>query len=233
MADFIHVRGVAGWQGLPVSQTSIPTMSSPNSPRPLNKAVSASALHTLASNGNFTPKKGNAYEDEEGNLSTLLDPRSRTMSPENESSPRSPSHHPDLSNEVATLSNKLINAINHQTNLDDILSATRHELEASRERVKQLEQENQEHADLLARGVLVKKTIVDAEKNALILKLANERRQRGDVEKEKKNIEQELENLTTALFEEANKVGFMFILSNGYLTTIDGNHCSRTSTKRA
>jgi Rab guanine nucleotide exchange factor SEC2 len=155
--------------------------------------------------GASTPRDFNSYEDEDGNLSTLIDPRSRTMSPANESSPTSPSHHPDLSNEVATLSNKLINAINYQTNLDDILSATRHELEASRERVRQLEKENQEHADMVARGILVKRTIADAETNKLALSLADERRQRGDIEKEKKQIEQELENLTTALFEEANK----------------------------
>lgn len=131
------------------------------------------------------------------------------MSPANENSTTSPIHHPDLNNEVATLSNKLINAINHQTNLDDILSATRHELEASQERVRYLEQEQQEHASMLAQGILVKRSVTDTEKNALLLKLADERRQRGEVEKEKKNIEQELENLTTALFEEANKVGII------------------------
>jgi DNA-directed RNA polymerase sigma subunit (sigma70/sigma32) len=128
------------------------------------------------------------------------------MSPANENGPPSPSQHPDLSNEVATLSNKLINAINHQTNLDDTLSETRHELETSRERIRQLEQENLEHADLLARGVLIRRTVADAEKLKLNAIIAEERRSRADVEKEKKSIEQELENLTTALFEEANKV---------------------------
>jgi len=128
------------------------------------------------------------------------------MSPANENSPTALSHHPELSNEVATLSNKLINAINHQTNLDDTLSATRHELEASRKRIKQLEQENQEHADFLARGILIRKSTAEAEKNALISSLATEKKLREEVEKEKKNMEQELENLTTALFEEAQKV---------------------------
>jgi len=128
------------------------------------------------------------------------------MSPANENGPPSPSQHPDLSNEVATLSNKLINAINHQTNLDDTLSETRHELDTSRERIKQLEQENREHANLLARGVLIRSSVADAEKSKLNAVIAEERRRRADVEKEKKSIEQELENLTTALFEEANKV---------------------------
>lgn len=129
------------------------------------------------------------------------------MSPANDNSLGSPSPaHPDLSNEVATLSNKLISAINHQTNLDDTLSETKHALEASQKRVKQLEQENNDHAELLARGILIRKSVAEVEKSKIVVQLAEEKRQRAEVEKEKKSIEQELENLTTALFEEANKV---------------------------
>jgi hypothetical protein len=146
------------------------------------------------------------YNDDDSNLSTLPDPRSRAMSPLNNTSPSTPSHHPDLSNEVATLSNKLINAINHQTNLDDTLSATRHELEAAKERIRLLERENQDHKDLIAHGILIRASISELEKSKLNGSLAEERRQRAEVEKQKKNIEQELENLTAALFEEANKV---------------------------
>jgi chromosome segregation ATPase len=144
-------------------------------------------------------------DNDDETMSTLPDPRSRTLSPAHDHYPLSP-HHPDLSDEVATLSNKLINAINHQTNLDDSLSATRHELEAARERIRHLEQENQAHADLIARGALVQRSTTDAEWNKIASDLERERRQKGEVEREKKNIEQELENLTTALFEEANKV---------------------------
>jgi chromosome segregation ATPase len=144
-------------------------------------------------------------DNEDDAMSTLPDPRSRTLSPAQNNSPSSP-RHPDLSNEVATLSNKLINAINHQTSLDDTLSATRHELEMAREKIKQLEQENQRHAGLVSRGVLVQRSVADAERNKIASDLDDERRQKAEIEKEKKNIEQELENLTTALFEEANKV---------------------------
>lgn len=153
-----------------------------------------------------TPRQPSRYDDDERNLSTIPDPRSRTTSPASESGPPSPSQHPDLSNEVATLSNKLINAINHQTNLDDSLSATRHELEAARERIQQLERQNMEQKDLVAQGFLIHKTIADAERSKLLTSLAEEKEKRIDIEKEKMSIEQELENLTTALFEEANKV---------------------------
>ncbi|KAF8849684.1 hypothetical protein BDZ45DRAFT_708688 [Acephala macrosclerotiorum] len=153
-----------------------------------------------------TPRVLSPFSDEDGNMSTLPDPRSRAMSPANEGDLPNPSHHPDLNNEVATLSTKLINAINHQTNLDDSLTATRHELEATRERCTRLEQENKEHTDLVAQGVLVKKATFDLEKAKLIAALAEEKRQRGIAEQEKKRMEQDLENLSISLFEEANKM---------------------------
>lgn len=139
-------------------------------------------------------------------MSTLPDPRSRTMSPANDSGMVTPSQESDLNKEVTTLSNKLISAINHQTTLDDTLSATRHELELSREQVKQLERDNKEYANLVSNGILVKRATMELEKAKVVTQLMEEKRQRADIEKEKKNMELELENLTTALFEEANKV---------------------------
>ncbi|KAI9779851.1 MAG: rab guanine nucleotide exchange factor S2 [Geoglossum umbratile] len=140
-------------------------------------------------------------------VSTIPDPRSRSVTP---SLPRSgsatPLQHPDLSSEVAALSNKLINAINHQTNLDDSLAATRHELELSNDRIRQLEASAREHVDMMAQGVLVRRKDVEDETTQLMTRLTEEKRQRGAAERDKKNIEQELETLTTALFEEANKM---------------------------
>ena len=104
------------------------------------------------------------------------------------------------------MSNKLINAINYQTNLDDTLSVTRHELEAARERIRQLEQEAKNHNDQIACGLLVKSSVVGAERSKLLKIVTDEKKKREDTEKEKKKIEQELENLSQALFEEANKV---------------------------
>ncbi|EFE33827.1 GDP/GTP exchange factor Sec2p, putative [Trichophyton benhamiae CBS 112371] len=103
-------------------------------------------------------------EKPENSLSTLRDPRVASTSDLSRTrSASTASHHPDLSNEVANLSDKLIQAINHQTLLDDSLAVARQELE-------------------------------------------EERRRRSTVEKEKKGIETELETLTAALFEEANKM---------------------------
>lgn len=147
-------------------------------------------------------------------MSTLPDPRSRSKSPSNhESEPKSPNHHPDLDGEVATLSTKLINAINYQTVLDDTLSATRHELSTAKDRIRELEGQNASMRDTIRGDVWVRRSTLDTEKKALHAEkramqatVAIETTKRLDTEKEKRKIEQELENLTTALFEEANKM---------------------------
>lgn len=125
-------------------------------------------------------------------------------------------HHPDLNDEVATLSTKLINAINYQTNLDDTLSATRCELDSAKDRLKQLEAKVKTHEDQISQGILVEKAVADVEKDQAVTELAEEKKRRIEVEKAKKDIELELETLTTALFEEANNVRIFGPLQNEY-----------------
>ena len=115
-------------------------------------------------------------------------------------------HHPDLSNEVAALSIKLIRAINNQTALDDTLAGTRQELEKVQNRLHVVELENERFRNDIAAGVLTKRSDVDQELSSLKAQLVDERVHRVQIEKDKKNMEQELENLTAALFEEANQV---------------------------
>ena len=141
-----------------------------------------------------------------GALNTLPDPRSPIPSPDIPRSDSSSPQHPELSNEVATLSNKLIHAINHQTDLDDTLNETRHELDAAHERIQQLEHASQEHNSLVNNGILIRRADVEADTVRLKTALAEERKAKFQTEKEKKAMEQELESLTTALFEEANQV---------------------------
>ncbi|KAM3422388.1 hypothetical protein BST61_g2742 [Cercospora zeina] len=114
------------------------------------------------------------------------------------------SYNPDLSAEVAMLSTKLINAINYQTNLDDSLQQTRHELEQARKKIAELEEENHRHKALVSNGVLVRQSDMQKIIAGLRKELSNERIARAEAEKGKKQVEGELENLTTALFEEAN-----------------------------
>lgn len=116
------------------------------------------------------------------------------------------SHHPDLNNEVATLSAKLVQAINNQTRLDDSLSASRQELETAQDRLLVVEAENEQFRTDLSSGILVKRSDVESEILSMKNTLEEEQARRSVAEKEKKEMEQELETLTAALFEEANKV---------------------------
>ncbi|TID12787.1 Sec2p-domain-containing protein [Venturia nashicola] len=98
-------------------------------------------------------------------MNTLPDPR--TPSP---STPLSRSdsiasgqavRHPDLTDEVAMLSTKLVNAINHQTNLDDSLQGARHELDIARQHIVQLEATTRKHEELISGGLLLRRDDVN------------------------------------------------------------------------
>ncbi|KAF7546642.1 hypothetical protein G7Z17_g8281 [Cylindrodendrum hubeiense] len=173
-----------------------------------SRAPSLASTHALtkSSSSAHLAAVSSAQSDFDDEMSTLPDPRSRAMSPADDACAPSPSRHPDLNDEVATLSTKLINAINHQTILDDSLSTARHELETAREQIRSLEAQNASQRQMLIGDVWIRKQTVEAEKKVLHIKISEERQKRIEMEREKKKIEQELENLTAALFEEANKM---------------------------
>ncbi|KAI1621164.1 hypothetical protein EDD37DRAFT_147377 [Exophiala viscosa] len=168
------------------------------------KAKSTSNLHTMTTVDSLPPGPSN---DASGDASfqTIADPRN-TSTPDLSRSNSESSRHPDLSSEVAALSDKLINAINHSTTVDDTLAQTRQQLEASRARIAKLEAEARAYEERIARGELVAKDNVDRQNNKISAELAEERKQKAIVQQEKRGIESELENLTASLFEEANKM---------------------------
>lgn len=171
--------------------------------RKIWKAKSTNALRQMASTE--MPARPVTHDTDASEMNTLPDPRSASSSNLSETGSSS-SRHPDLSNEVAALSDKLINAINYQTTLDDTLAQTKHELEASRARIQQLETESRLHEENILSGQLVAKAEVDDRQSKLTADLADERRQRSLVQQEKRGIETELETLTASLFEEANNM---------------------------
>lgn len=184
--------------------------SRPNNPR--SRSTNSGFRFNLQ-NGSATSlvEPGHARRQDSVGLNTLPDPR-------NGSSPlasgkvtplgsRTPSGDgPDLNHEVATLSAKLVNAINHQTNLDDQLQSSRHELTGARKRIAQLENELHEHRRMVDNGLLVKRSDSERAEQALKSKLEEENQRRTDAEKDKKGMELELEMLTSQLFEEANRM---------------------------
>ena len=141
----------------------------------------------------------------ESSFHTLTDPRRGSSSDVSRTGSHSP-RHPDLSAEAEVLSEKLINAINHQTNLEDTLAQTRGELEASRAQIAELEAASKDHEEQLASGKFVAREVAENEKEKILADLARERKRSNLFQQEKRGIEQELETLTASLFEEANKM---------------------------
>lgn len=168
----------------------------------VHKAKSTTNLADIASR-NASGTRLSRFE--ESNFNTLQDPRLATPIEISEEAPSS-TQHPDLSNEVAALSVKLIQAINNQTQLDDNLVAARQELDLAQGKVQALEFQNEKYKRDIEERVYIKRTDAEFEVSQMAAVLAEERRKRQVAEKNTKQMEQELETLTADLFEEANKV---------------------------
>ncbi|PKS12087.1 hypothetical protein jhhlp_001383 [Lomentospora prolificans] len=185
--------------------------SSPTRPSPLGHGRSPSTSQLpdftfpLKTSPSITPTS--PTPDEDNDLSTLPDPRTRAMSPlANGDSAVMSDGESEPQDEVTALSNKLIRAINHQTILDNNLTEARQELEQAHERIRQLEALTESQREMLAGDVWVRRKTIETERKAWVAKIAEEKKAKQEVEQEKRKIEHELENLTTALFEEANKM---------------------------
>jgi hypothetical protein len=138
-------------------------------------------------------------------MNTIPDPRAPTPQPPmSRNDSLDSSMHPDMSQEVATLSTKLINAINNQTALDDALQQTRHELDVAREELARLEHKVKEHEQLVASGLLVDSAVYSKMEQQLMTELQEEKKRRVEAEKARRKVDGEVEALTAALFEEAN-----------------------------
>ncbi|PFH59209.1 hypothetical protein XA68_12668 [Ophiocordyceps unilateralis] len=192
-----------------LSSVAAPASEPTPSPSKTESAVSTSFTPPLPDIPLRTSHSVPVLNDE---MSTLPDPRSRTaMSPGYHAIDAH--QHPDLDDELATLSAKLVNAINYQTLLDDTLTATRQELLSARQHIRSLEDQLQSQRDMMAGDVWVRRSSLDAERKAMLAekkawqaKLADEKARRLETDSDKRKMEQELENLTTALFEEANNM---------------------------
>lgn len=142
-------------------------------------------------------------------MNTIPDPRVATpQSNVSRNNSTDSDVHPDLSQEVATLSTKLINAINHQTNLDDSLQQTRHERDAAQEKLNKVELRLRVHEEKMFKGLVVDKVIFDKMEKQMRTELEEERKRRAAAELAKRKTDAEVEQLTAALFEEANVVSW-------------------------
>lgn len=171
----------------------------PHDPLPTRKSISKARSTTALRQANMSDS------ELDRSFQTLHDPRNND-SKNGSRRASSTSRHPGLIDEVATLSDKLISAINHQQKLDDSLNQTRHELEAAKAKIAELEAKEKEQQERISNGDLVSKDEIDKLKAKSEAEVAEEKKQKQQALQEKKGMEAELENLTASLFEEANKL---------------------------
>ncbi|CDO68667.1 hypothetical protein BN946_scf184790.g16 [Trametes cinnabarina] len=110
----------------------------------------------------------------------------------------------DLFSQVSQLNNKLVRSYDRVSDLEDELHVTSSNLRQATLKISQLELERTQHLSALSTGLLVEKSHVTAELNRLMEKATEEAARRGQAETARAEIEQELDDLSAGLFNQAN-----------------------------
>ncbi|OCH89625.1 hypothetical protein OBBRIDRAFT_835639 [Obba rivulosa] len=110
----------------------------------------------------------------------------------------------DLFSQVSQLNNKLVKSYDRVSDLEDELHVTSQNLRSSSLKVSQLELERSQHLSALSTGLLVEKDHVTTELTRLMEKATEEAARRGQAESAREEIEQELDDLSAGLFNQAN-----------------------------
>ncbi|SNX81886.1 related to GTPase activating protein sec2 [Melanopsichium pennsylvanicum] len=112
----------------------------------------------------------------------------------------------DLTNQVTGLNEKLVKSFNRIADLEDDYSDAQDRIRNMSVKIKELEKERSEHLDALNTGLLVEKAHVSNEMQRMMDRVIEETAQRGKAESDKSKIEAELDELSSSLFSEANKM---------------------------
>ncbi len=110
----------------------------------------------------------------------------------------------DLVSQVTGLNSKLVNSYDRVSDLEDDLHLTSSNLHASSLQISNLEIERSQHLAALNTGLLVERSHVTTELTRLMEKATEEAAQRGQAESARAAIEKELDDLSAALFGQAN-----------------------------
>ncbi|KAJ1035171.1 hypothetical protein NDA18_000767 [Ustilago nuda] len=112
----------------------------------------------------------------------------------------------DLINQVTGLNEKLVKSFNRIADLEDDYSDAQERVRIMSAKIKELGKERAEHLDALNTGLLVEKAHVSNEMQRMMDRVIEETAQRGKAESDKSKIEAELDELSSSLFSEANKM---------------------------
>lgn len=112
----------------------------------------------------------------------------------------------DLFSQVSQLNNKLVKSYDRMSDLEDELHVTTANLRGATLKIGELELERAQHLSALSSGLLVEKDHVTTELNRLMERATEEAAQRGQAESARAEIEQELDDLSAGLFNQANSM---------------------------
>ncbi|KLO14382.1 hypothetical protein SCHPADRAFT_914901 [Schizopora paradoxa] len=110
----------------------------------------------------------------------------------------------DLISQVTQLNGKLVKSYDRVSDLEDELHVASSNLRNQSVKVSQLELERTQHLAALDTGLLVEKAHVTSELTRLMEKATEEAAFRGEAENARANIEQDLDDLSASLFNQAN-----------------------------
>lgn len=110
----------------------------------------------------------------------------------------------DLVSQVTELNNKLVKSYDRVSDLEDNLHVTSSTLRNSTVKISQLELERSQHLSALNTGLLVEKSHVTSELTRLMEKATEEAARRGQAESARADIEKDLDDVSAALFDQAN-----------------------------
>ncbi len=110
----------------------------------------------------------------------------------------------DLVSQVTQLNNKLVKSYDRVSDLEDDLHVTSSSLRASSVKISQLDLERSQHLSALDTGLLVEKSHVTSELTRLMEKATEEAARRGQAESAQAAIEKDLDDVSAALFGQAN-----------------------------
>lgn len=112
----------------------------------------------------------------------------------------------ELQNQVTSLNNKLVNSFMRVSDLEDDVSDLQEKIQSHEKQIETLEKERGEHLAALNTGLLVEKEHVSTEMQKMMERLVQETAEKGKAVNDKQKIEAELDELSSSLFSEANKM---------------------------
>lgn len=110
----------------------------------------------------------------------------------------------DLYSQVSQLNNKLVRSYDRVSDLEDELHVTSASLQNATVKVSQLQLEHAQHVSALSTGLLVEKANVTTELTRLMERATEEAARAGEAESARVAIEQDLDDLSASLFNQAN-----------------------------